>query len=394
MQSCLPCRFYLGNRMQIGSDSREWGDHDWANNSFSYGRRVNTPTLARWCFLGKGWGSRSGAAGGGGHHRALGNPSCQEHRRMDRGRWEGGRGWAGGFRGLVWTWDGTPRGQPDGAHWRSARRPYLPIIVECCCTAASSSLSKMVHSPIAVHPEAADKDWAAPGTFPLLAPPRAAPPDWEQIAPRLKKQTNFLKIHESPLPFIILKRGKWGKKSKQTPTDGAAGAVRRAGTNLPRRPGLRSGACGCPGEGQGGGGSVLVRELSPAWERSLDAAHPGDWGSGRVRARARLLALQWAPGASALPPARPGRSARSWLLGSGIRATASNPPLSSLRLRHARSAAGSRARRAAVAARRGPRGRGRARRGEGGKSPGGPAGSGATWRERIAAPHPLLRAPR
>lgn len=33
------------------------------------------------------------------------------------------------------------------------RSPYLPIIVECCCTAASSSLSRIVHSPIAVHPE-------------------------------------------------------------------------------------------------------------------------------------------------------------------------------------------------------------------------------------------------
>lgn len=27
--------------MKIGSDSREWGDHDGANNSFANGRRVN-----------------------------------------------------------------------------------------------------------------------------------------------------------------------------------------------------------------------------------------------------------------------------------------------------------------------------------------------------------------
>ena len=27
--------------MKIGSDSREWGDHDGANNSFAKGRRVN-----------------------------------------------------------------------------------------------------------------------------------------------------------------------------------------------------------------------------------------------------------------------------------------------------------------------------------------------------------------
>jgi len=32
-------------------------------------------------------------------------------------------------------------------------RPYLPIIVECCWTAASKSLSSMVHSPIAAHPQ-------------------------------------------------------------------------------------------------------------------------------------------------------------------------------------------------------------------------------------------------
>lgn len=35
------------------------------------------------------------------------------------------------------------------AHFSS----YLPIIVECCWTAASKSLSRMVHSPISVHPE-------------------------------------------------------------------------------------------------------------------------------------------------------------------------------------------------------------------------------------------------
>lgn len=43
---------------------------------------------------------------------------------------------------------GSPLRSPD-----LSRDPYLPIIVECCCTAASSSLSRIVHSPIAVHPE-------------------------------------------------------------------------------------------------------------------------------------------------------------------------------------------------------------------------------------------------
>lgn len=92
---------------------------------------------------------------------------------------------------MAWRFGGAPsylrrdsRGATRRARGRLVWRPYLPIIVECCCTAASSSLSKMVHSPIAVHPEAADKDWAAPGTFPLLlAPPRAAPPGWERLAP-------------------------------------------------------------------------------------------------------------------------------------------------------------------------------------------------------------------
>lgn len=74
----------------------------------------------------------------------------------------------------------------------------------------------MVHSPIAVHPEAADKDWAVPGTFLVLAPPRAAPPDRERIAPQLMKQTKNLslkkkKIHE-PLPLLLhLKRVSKGK---------------------------------------------------------------------------------------------------------------------------------------------------------------------------------------
>lgn len=54
------------------------------------------------------------------------------------------------------------------------RRPYLPIIVECCCTAASSSLSRIVHSPIAVHPET--KTLASGGdlftsSYPFLPPP-------------------------------------------------------------------------------------------------------------------------------------------------------------------------------------------------------------------------------
>lgn len=55
------------------------------------------------------------------------------------------------------------------------RSPYLPIIVECCCTAASSSLSRIVHSPIAVHPET--KTLASGGDFHFVLPfPISAPP--------------------------------------------------------------------------------------------------------------------------------------------------------------------------------------------------------------------------
>lgn len=41
------------------------------------------------------------------------------------------------------------------SHWQNIDDflPYLPIIVECCWTAASRSLSSIVHSPISVHPE-------------------------------------------------------------------------------------------------------------------------------------------------------------------------------------------------------------------------------------------------
>lgn len=140
----------------------------------------------------------------------------------------------------------------------------------------------MVHSPIAVHPEAADKDRAAPGTFPLLAPPWAAPPRGERIAPRLKKQTNFFlkKIHESPFPFIVLKRGKWGKKSKRAPTDGTAGKVRRAGTIS----GAVWGSGLEPAGARARGGAGMATCRSPSFhprERALGATHPGGWGPGK-----------------------------------------------------------------------------------------------------------------
>ena len=158
--------------------------------------------------------------------------------------------------------------------------------MECCCTAASSSLSKMVHSPIAVHPEAADKDGAAQGTFPLRAPPRAAPPDWERNAPQLKNQTKFLKIQDPPLPFIVLKTGKMGKETQARPTDGqlARSGERARTSGAVRGSGLE------PGDGRARGGAerwwpragprALARPSEVFERHSL----PGVRGRGKVRA--------------------------------------------------------------------------------------------------------------
>ena len=46
-------------------------------------------------------------------------------------------------------------GLGSGDGWSALSGPYLPIIVECCCTAASRSRSRMVHSPIFVRSRAA-----------------------------------------------------------------------------------------------------------------------------------------------------------------------------------------------------------------------------------------------
>lgn len=99
----------------------------------------------------------------------------------------------------------------------------------------------------------------------------------------------------------------------------------------------------CPGEGRGGV-AACSSSNSGALPRGLRAPlSPGAGGRERVRAPAGCLALQSALSAPALPPARPGRSAQSRLRGWESAAAASNPPLSSLRLRHARSVEGSRA---------------------------------------------------
>lgn len=140
-----------------------------------------------------------------------------------------------------------------------------------------------------------------------------------------------------------------------------------------------------PGREAGRAGSVQVRELSPARERSLGFTHPRGWGPGKdpgTSPRAWHFSGHWALPCCHLRD-------RGGARGAGCRvwesaAAAFNPPLSSLRLRHARSA--SRARRAAVAARGSPRGRGRQQGQRRGKSPGNPAGSGANSIERITLP--------
>ena len=74
------------------------------------------------------------------------------------------------------------------------------------------------------------------------------------------------------------------------------------------------------GAGRSGGGRVQVRELSPARARCLSATHSRGLGAEERSGHQSLrLALQRAPGAPALPPEKPGRSAWSRLQGSGIR---------------------------------------------------------------------------
>lgn len=190
--------------------------------------------------------------------------------------------------GAAGAQSGCEKGLP-GAARQPARRPYLPIIVECCCTAASSSLSKMVHSPIAVHPEAADKEWAAPGTFLLLAPPRAARPRWERIAPQLKKQTIFLKKSTNLLSRLLYLKEKNGERNSSAPR--LRGQLARS--REPARPPAPSGGSGfeptVPGRGAGLGGSVQLLQLPRPLERSLGATHPRGWGPGK------------GPGTSAVP---------------------------------------------------------------------------------------------
>lgn len=74
------------------------------------------------------------------------------------------------------------------------------------------------------------------------------------------------------------------------------------------------------GAGRSGGGRVQVLELPPTRARSLGPTHRRGLGAKKgSRPQPPRLALQRAPGAPALPPAKPGRSARSRLQGSGIR---------------------------------------------------------------------------
>lgn len=122
----------------------------------------------------------------------------------------------------------------------------------------------MVHSPIAVHPEAADKDWAAPGTFPLGAPS----PGQETFSrlgakcPPIKESNKIFKNPRFPSPFIVLKTGKMGKETQARPTDGqlARSGERARTSGAVRGSGLSR---GWPGEGAGRSGvAAQVRELA------------------------------------------------------------------------------------------------------------------------------------
>lgn len=169
-----------------------------------------------------------------------------------------------------------------------------------------------------------------------------------------------------------------------------------ARSEKPARPpapsgGHSSGARGCPGRGGAGPAACGSASSRPRAGGLWASLTPGVGGRGRIRApapRAWHFSGHWAL-PRCVPPASPGRSARSGLRArQSAAAAAFNPPLSSLRLRHAGSA--SRAPRAAVAARGSPRGRGR-QRGQRGE-PGGERGE--SERKDRAAPSGLLGAPR
>lgn len=120
------------------------------------------------------------------------------------------------------------------------------------------------------------------GHVPALGPSLGRTSPRGANCPPIKEANKFFfkKIHESPFPFIVLKRGKWGKKSKRAPTDGTAGKVRRAGTIS----GAVWGSGLEPAGARARGGAGMATCRSPSFhprERALGATHPGGWGPGK-----------------------------------------------------------------------------------------------------------------
>lgn len=188
------------------------------------------------------------------------------------------------------------------------------------------------------------------------------------------------------------------KKGNEERNPSAPGPMRQlAQSEKPARPPAPSG-------GQLLSPWVPGREAGRGWQRAGPRAlararespgftHPRGWGSGKdpgTSPRAWHFSGHWA-----LPRCHlrdPGGARGAGCRARESAAAAFNPPLSSLRLRHARSA--SRARRAAVAARGSPRGRGRQQGRRGARVLGTRRGVGRIREKGSRCPSGLLGAPR
>lgn len=133
------------------------------------------------------------------------------------------------------------------------------------------------------------------------------------------------------------------------------------------------------GAGRSGGGRVQVRELSARPSEVFERhSLPGVRGE-RLGTNPRAWHFS-GHRALPLPPAKPGRSARSRLQARESAAAASNPALSSLPACVTPGRRRGAERCACRCARRSPRGRGRQGEGEKGPESWGPVGTGATSR--------------
>lgn len=190
---------------------------------------------------------------------------------------------------------------------------------------------------------------------------------------------------------MYLKQGKWGRKPKRVQLMGSWRGPESG--HEPRAPsGGQVWSRGMAGRGAGrgrgwprAGPRALAR---PA--RCLSATHSRGLGPRKVRAPIPAPGTSAGTGRSRAACEAGAERAEPVAEARESAAAASNPALSSLRLRHARSAEGSRALRAAVALRAGARGAGDAQ-GRRGQSLGARWGLGRLREEGSLRPSRLLR---